>query len=149
MLLRWFAPPVTPRYQAQLLTTALWYKAVALHPSRGFWARYGEWLLDVLGGYGTLLAWIAVAYLWLNATGSELDWLLHCALLLLCLPLALLGLSVIRFAARRQALLDYFRTWRLDADVPAVAAACCRRSWAAEPPLPLQCGGMLPPSAAG
>lgn len=113
-ILRWFAPPESREISAQLLTTALWYKAVALHPSHGFRARYGEWLLDALGGYGTLLSIIAVGYLWLNTTEGRLDWLLHAALLLLCLPLAVLGHSVIRFAARRQAILDYFRTWRLD-----------------------------------
>jgi hypothetical protein len=112
--LRWFAPPESKSIEAQLMTTALWYKAVALPPAAGFKARYGEWLLDTLGGYGALLCFIAVGYLWLNTRQGECDLLWHLALLGLCLPLTVLGRSVIRFAARRQAILDYFRTWRLD-----------------------------------
>lgn len=116
VLLRWFRPPASKELGAQLATTALWYKAMALHPSRGFWARYGEWVADVLVAIVTLAGLGSTAYFWLNAGVGMLDWLLHVSLLAMCLPLAVIGYSVIRFAARRQAILDYFRTWRLDAD---------------------------------
>jgi xanthosine utilization system XapX-like protein len=116
VLLRWFRPPVSKELSTQLVTTALWYKAMALHPSRGFWARYGEWVVDVMVVHIAVLGIVAVAYLWLVAEAGKLDWLLHVALLGMCLPLMVTGYSVIRFAARRQAILDYFRTWRLDAD---------------------------------
>lgn len=123
VLLRWFRPPASKELGAQLATTALWYKAMALHPSHGFWARYHEWVIDVLVAYAAMGGLATIAYLWLSAGVGELDWLLHLALLGMCLPLVVIGYSVIRFAGRRQAILDYFRTWRLDADEYEQAAA--------------------------
>jgi hypothetical protein len=116
MLLRWFRPPASKKLGAQLVTTALWYKAMSLHPSRGFWARYSEWMIDVLVVILALTGLATIAWLWLFSGVGQLDWLLHVALLGTCLPLLVIGYSVIRFAARRQAILDYFRTWRLDAN---------------------------------
>jgi hypothetical protein len=123
VLLRWFRPPVSKDLGAQLVTTALWYKAMALHPSLGFWARYGEWVIDVLVALISIAGLAGIAWLWLSAEIGKLDWLLHVALLGLCPPLVVIGYSVIRFAARRQAILDYFRTWRLDADEYEQASA--------------------------
>jgi hypothetical protein len=124
-LLRWFRPPLSKLIGAQVMTITLWYTAVALHPSRGFWARYGEWVTDVLGGY-TLLACTATAALfWLNGAGEALPWLLYVIILGAGTALGVLGYSVIRFSSRRQAVLDYFRNWRIDTcqtqqDPPAI-----------------------------
>jgi hypothetical protein len=123
VILRWFRPPASQDLGGQLVTTALWYKAMALPPSAGFRARYGEWVTDAVVAQAAVLGLAAMAYVWLTAAASQLDWLLPVALLSLCLPLMVIGHSVIRFAARRQAILDYFRTWRIDADEYEQASA--------------------------
>lgn len=114
LLLRWFRPPKTTSLPAQMMTIALWYTAVALHPSRGFFARYGEWVVDVLGGY-CLLAGVGCCMLfWAAGAGAALPWLPHVLELAASIALAILGYSAIRFGSRRQAVLDYFRDWRIE-----------------------------------
>jgi hypothetical protein len=114
LLLRWFAPPASKHIGGHLLTVSLWYRAVALPQSAGFWQRYGEWLADVVCGYFLMLLAVGGGAVWLFASSEGQDWLLCASMLCAGVGLAVLGYSAVRFAARRQAILDYFRTWLLD-----------------------------------
>ena len=109
LLLRGFRPPPSRDVAAQLFSAALWYRAVITPSGTPFFTRYGEWMADLLLGYLPLLLMglVAAAYL---ETGAR--WQLGLVGLLASLALGMLALSLMRFAARRQAILDYFAAWR-------------------------------------
>lgn len=105
LLLCWFRPPSSDDSRAQLMTVSLWYRALTLPASAGWFRRYGEWVADIWLGYIPFLGGWA---LWFLAP-TEHGFLL--ALAITSLALVTLGLSAIRLAARRQAVLDYFSAW--------------------------------------
>jgi hypothetical protein len=107
-LLKWFKPPRSSGLRAQLLTAALWWQAVTAPEGTPRLKRYGEWFVDALLGYLPLGLAVAVLIVWPVWRG------LGTAALLGSIGMAVLGYSAIRLAARRQALLDYFSTWRED-----------------------------------
>jgi hypothetical protein len=105
LLLRWAAPPVSRSMGAQLMTAALWLPAIAAPDDTPPLVRYREWIFDSVSflflGAGGLLA-----VLWPTREGIAI------ALAVLSAGLGVLGFSLIRLAARRQAILDYFNAWR-------------------------------------
>ena len=107
-LLKWFKPPKSGCLRGQLLTAALWWQAVCAPEGTPRLKRYGEWFIDVLLGYLPLGLGVAVLIAWpvWRGVGS--------AALLGSIGMVTLGYSAIRLSARRQALLDYFSTWRED-----------------------------------
>jgi hypothetical protein len=104
-LLRWFRPPRAAHVGTQLLSASLWWTAVIEPEDASPWRRYGEWIIDVLFGYLPLSMALVLTASFLP---GGFVWL---ALLLLSLGLATIGYSLLRLAARRQAVLDYFRAW--------------------------------------
>jgi hypothetical protein len=105
LLLRWAMPPANPSVRLQLFIAAMWLPALVAPDGTPWNRRYREWLLDMLAG--TVLG-VAVV---LGITGTA-GWALPLAALLGGLALLALGFSLIRLAARRQAILDYFTAWR-------------------------------------
>jgi len=116
LLLRWFRPPASDDSRAQLMTVSLWYRALILPPASPWLRRYGEWVADICLGYVPFFAGWALWFL----VPSERGFLL--ALSVTSLALATLGLSAVRLAARRQAVLDYFSAWLMDRETPGNAA---------------------------
>lgn len=107
-LLKWFRPPQSNDLRSQLLTAALWWQAVTAPEGTGYLRRYGEWLVDAGLGYLPLGLGVVVLALWPSWRG------VGTAALLGALGMATLGYSLIRLAARRQVMVDYFATWRGD-----------------------------------
>jgi len=107
-LLKWFRPPRSGDLRSQLLTAALWWQAVTAPEGTGYLRRYGEWLIDALLGYLPLVLAVVLLLTWPSWRG------VGTAALLGSVGMAILGYSLIRLAARRQAVLDYFSTWRGD-----------------------------------
>jgi hypothetical protein len=103
-LLRWFRPPKTSGIRAQLMTVALWFQAVAAPEGSPRWRRYSEWLIDGAFGYLPIVAACVVIAVWPKWRG------MGTAALLGAIGMAVLGYSLIRLAARRQAILDFFTT---------------------------------------
>ncbi|HES58452.1 MAG TPA: hypothetical protein ENO21_03380 [Firmicutes bacterium] len=114
-LLRWFRPPPSEDSRAQLLTVSLWYRALILPPAAPWRARYGEWVADVCLGY---LPFFTGWLLWFLVPAA---WGFLLAVAVTSLSLVVLGLSAVRLAARRQAVLDYFAAWLQQGD-PAASA---------------------------
>ena len=104
-LLRWATPPESRSLGAQLMTAALWLPALSLPEGSAPIRRYGEWLLDGLH-LCVLVLGVVVAIEWPNRAG------LGFSLIVLSTGLIGLGYSLVRLAARRQAILDYFSAWR-------------------------------------
>lgn len=109
-LLKWFKPPRSGDLRSQLLTAALWWQAVTAPEGTSYARRYGEWLVDVLLGYLPLGLGVIVVATWPSWRG------VGTAALLGGLGMATLGFSLIRLAARRQVMVDYFATWQGDLD---------------------------------
>jgi len=109
-LLRPLRPPPSSDIRGQLMTVALWWQAVTAPEESGVWRRYGEWLVDVLGGYLPLVVGVIVLMAWPERRG------LATASLLGAVAMAVLGYSLIRLAGRRQAVLDYFQAWLVKRD---------------------------------
>jgi len=107
-LLKWFKPPKSNDLRSQLLTAALWWQAVTVPEGTSYRRRYSEWLVDALLGYLPLGLGVAVLATWPSWRG------VGTAALLGSLGMAVLGYSLIRLAARRQVMVDYFSTWRGD-----------------------------------
>lgn len=104
-LLRWFRPPHESHVGTQLLSASLWWTAIMEPEGSSLWRRYGEWIIDVLLGYIPLACAIVLAAGYIGTSGVV--W----PALLLSLGLGTTGYSLLRLAARRQAVLDYFRAW--------------------------------------
>jgi hypothetical protein len=113
LLLRAFRPPRSLHIAAQLYSAALWYRAIVRPAGAGFWQRYSEQATDMLLGYIPLFLAAFVAVSWME---SGARWQMALTALLAGLSLVVLGLSLLRFAARRQAILDYFAAWRTEAE---------------------------------
>jgi hypothetical protein len=110
-LIRWLRPPRSEDIRAQLLTASLWWPAFTAPEGATHWRRYGEWIIDALLGYMPLLA--AVVIVALALAGAWPTWRgMGTAALLGSLGMAVLGYSLLRLSARRQAILDYFNAWR-------------------------------------
>lgn len=109
-LLKWFKPPKSGDLRSQLLTAALWWQAVTAPEGASYLRRYGEWLVDALLGYLPLALGVLVLAVWPSWRG------VGTAALIGSVGMAILGYSLIRLAARRQVMVDYFATWRGDLD---------------------------------
>jgi hypothetical protein len=106
-LLLWLRPPASADIRSQLLTAALWYRAIMAPEGTGSLRRYGEQLgwsfayaLLLLTGAGGLLI----------ASGASADWLalLHGLACPAGLVFGLFAYQQLIILARRQAILDYF-----------------------------------------
>jgi hypothetical protein len=111
VLLRFLRPPASRSIGDQLLTAALWYRALTMPEDSPWWQRYGEWAVDVLLGYIPLLIAVVLLIGWLSGLTGE-----RYGLALAAIPgglsMLVLGYSALRFASRRQAIIDYFQAWR-------------------------------------
>jgi len=107
-LIGWVAPPPARDIAGQLLSATLWFAAVTRPSGSATWQRYGEWFVDVLAGFIPLAIACAAALTWPTRYG------IAAAAALSAVGLAVLGFSALRFAARRQAILDFFNAWRSD-----------------------------------
>ncbi|MDQ3023278.1 MAG: hypothetical protein M3R04_02655 [bacterium] len=105
LLLRWAAPPESRSIGAQLMTAALWLPALSAPDDTPTLKRYREWLIDS-ACWGLLGCAAVVAFIWPSRGGFA------AALIVLATGLIVLGYSLVRLAARRQAILDYFSAWR-------------------------------------
>lgn len=105
-LLRWLRPPQSKDVRGQLMTAALWWQALCAPEGSSRWERYGEWLQDTLLGYLPLLIAVSLVIMFPSWRG----W--GTAALVGAVGCGVLGHSLIRLAARRQAIVDYFNAWR-------------------------------------
>jgi hypothetical protein len=105
LLLRWFAPPRSASLNGQLLTAAAWLPAISAPDDTPGAVRYRE-LYGGLAFSVLLLGAGLTAFIYRDPLG------LYAALGLLGVALAGIGFGLIRLAARRQAILDYFTAWR-------------------------------------
>jgi hypothetical protein len=105
LLLRWVAPPESRSLGAQLMTAALWLPALVAPEGTSFIGRHRDWLIDALSVLLLLLA-VCIVVVWTDRLGLAL------ALFPMAAGLLILGYSLVRLAARRQAILDYFNAWR-------------------------------------
>jgi len=110
LLLKAMKPPASRDSRSQLFTVSLWYPVITRPPAAGWWARFGEYCIDILLGYLPFLG--AVLFFMTNEGRSTIP----VTALLLSLGLTTLGYSSIRFAARRQAVLDFFAIWKTQRD---------------------------------
>ncbi len=108
ILLRWAAPPASRSMRAQLLTAALWLPALCAPEGTPWAARYREWIVDTV----TVIAVCTAIVLLVSSGGLDIVWTTRAALALLAVGLLVIGFSLVRLAARRQAILDYFSAWR-------------------------------------
>jgi|GEM_PF-2892473 len=105
-LIRWLRPPKSHDIRAQLLTASLWWQAFTAPEGATHWRRYGEWIVDAALGYLPMLAAFVIVAVWPTWRG------MGTAALCGALGMGVLGWSLLRLSARRQAILDYFSAWR-------------------------------------
>jgi len=115
LLLTWLKPPRSADVRSQLMTAALWYRALTAPEGAPWWQRYGENMLSTAGAAAALLFSPVLWLLGLEAAGGWMteERVTAGALLIGCLGLLALGHGLLKSTARRQAIVDFFTTWRV------------------------------------
>jgi hypothetical protein len=104
ILLRWFAPRQSRTLRGQLTTAADWLPALT-SPQHSMLVRYRE---TVLGLVLFLLLLVCFLMAWLSPSRSGVTLaVIPCAISLIGF-----GYQMVKIAARRQAVFDYFSAWR-------------------------------------
>jgi hypothetical protein len=105
-VLMWLRPPASRDVASQLMTAALWYRAIMAPEGAGAWRRYSEpngWAR----GFGLRLGLTAGLMSLVNGAAAS-QWPLLLAAVPGGLMFGLFGIQQLTILARRQAILDYF-----------------------------------------